>query len=146
PAEAEALQHLARGVLPFADGDALAYLGDGLQGPRLRVQLREVLREVGQVDGGPVAHGPGVRGLLFREQAEQARLPRAVDPDHADTVPGPELPGEAVQQDGVASPEGDVFDVDDGLAQPGAGEPDQFDGVAGGRLVGDERVRRFDPE
>src|SRR5690606_319589 len=55
-------------------------------------------------------------------------------------------PGEAVQQDGVASPEGDVFDVDDGLAQPGAGEPDQFDGVAGGRLVGDERVRRFDPE
>src|SRR5690606_28186132 len=128
------------------DGDVLADLGDRLQRAGSRVQLGEVLREMGEVDGlaaaDPAGGGPGLAG----EQPQQAGLAGAVHADQADPVAGAELPGEVLQQGALACLDLDVFQVDDGLAQPGAGEADQLDGVAQRRDVGDEGVGGVDPE
>src|SRR6201999_488810 len=83
---------------------------------------------------------------LAVEHPQQRGLAAAVDPDDRDPVAGTEAPGHVVQQRAVPGRYRDVFQLDDGLAQPGGGQPGQLDAVPWRRLRRDERVGRIHPE
>jgi len=88
----------------------------------------------------------GAACRLAVEHPQQRGLAAAVDPDDPDSVAGTEAPGHPVQQRAVPGRYGNVLQLDDGLAQPGGGQPGQLRAVPWRRLRRDERVGRLDPE
>lgn len=71
-------------------------------------------------------------------------MPAAVDADQADAVAGAELPGQVLEQHLGPGLDGDVLQVEDGLAEPGGGELHQLAGVTRRGHVGDQLVGRLD--
>ncbi len=149
--EAELLAQLARRHLAaLAEVDAVADALDGLQDPQGGVEFADLLGEVGQLDGladddlarGGLGLALGAGGL--GEGAQQGGLAGAVDADEADAVAGAEVPGEVLEEGLGAGLDGDVFQVEDGLAEAGVGEAHQLRLVARRRDVGDEFVGGLD--
>lgn len=149
--EAELLAELTGGHLAaLAEVDAVAHLLNGLQDPEVRVELGDLLGEVGELDGLADDDLPG-GGLLVAlgagglgERAQQRGLARAVDADQADAVAGAELPGEVGEEGLGPGLDGHVLQVEHGLAEAGVGELHQLAGVARRRHVGDELVGGLD--
>ena len=153
--EAEPLEQLPGGQLTVADPDPQPYLLDRLADPLVRVELGELLGQVGQPHGLAPHHRPvdlePRPGDVPASSVEQGRLAAAVDPDDPDPVARAELPGHVRPAGAPAAAvrrdrQRDVLQLEDGLAQPGGGQPGQLDAVPGRRLGRDERVGRVDPE
>ena len=149
--EAEVFEQRARARLSAAGerGDAALLLHD-LQHPLGPGELADVLAQMPDLQGPAAFDAPGVRGQLAHQQPQQGRLAGAIDPDQTDPHAGPDRPAEVVEQHppllAGAHTVGDVDQVEDVFAEPADRELLQGELVSWRRLVGDQRVRRIDPE
>ncbi len=149
--EAELLAQLAcRHLAALAEVDAVADALDGLQDTQGRVELADLLGEVGQPDGladrdfarGGLDVALGAGGL--GEGAQQGGLAGAVDADEADAVAGAQVPGEVLEQLLRTGLDAHALQLEHGLAEAGVGEAHQLGAVARRRHVGDELVGGLD--
>src|SRR5215470_14362088 len=91
-------------------------------------------------------HDARVGRALAGEHVEQGRLARPVDADEREAITRTEPPSQLAEKAALVERHVDIDRVDHTIAEPRAGEALELDAVASGRLVGDERVRRLDPE
>src|ERR1700677_455155 len=143
--KAQPLQQLSRRLLlvPHLDPhpDFLARLADA----QVRIELGELLGEVGEPDRLAADCLTGGRPGTVQDP-EQGSLAAAVDADDADPLAGAELPGHVLKQLLVPRRQRHVLQLQDGLAEAGGGHRGQLHAVPGRWFRGDQRVGLLDAE
>ena len=147
-AEAQLLHELAGGQLPAAHVEDPLLVFDDLDDAQVRhlIQFLDFLRQ----DRGLhrlAALQPSCRGFdVTVEQAQQRGFAGTVDAYQAQPFARGQAQGDVPEQVGVPEPQGNVFQVQDVLAEPGRGHLVQGQRVAGFRDVGNQGVCRLDAE
>src|SRR5690606_12899830 len=146
--EAQPGGQLAGGDLLAAQDRERADLGDRVDDaqPGDRLQLAQILTQVGQPDRLAGLQLPAVERDPAHQGTQQRGLPGAVDPHDTKPVAGPDPPGHPVLQDPVTDLDRRVEQIEHVLAETGRGEADQLDGVSRWWFVGYQGLRGVDPE
>src|SRR5206468_7216471 len=97
-------------------------------------------------DSRPPLDAPTARRELASQEPQEAGLPRAVDPDQPDPVTRTQPPGHPVEDPALAEGQRYIYGLEHLVAESRRREPQQLRPVTNLRLVGDQRVRRLDPE